>query len=94
MEEDRKRFQGGGMPANNDGPGPDRDQEPGEEEKEKGGDALTPKERLDLLVLDIARLIGRQIAREEFERQRAASVNHDDNVPHNAGKGEGGADKD
>ncbi|NTI39784.1 hypothetical protein G6L94_00710 [Agrobacterium rhizogenes] len=71
MEEDRKRFPGGRIPANNEGPGPDLDPEPGKEEKDKGGDAPTPRERLDLLVLDIARLLGRQIARDEFERQRA-----------------------
>jgi hypothetical protein len=91
MEDDRKRFQVGRIPANSDGPGPDLDQEPGEEE---GGDVLALKKRLDLLVLDIARLVGRQIARAEFKRQRAASANNDDNVPHAAADSEGGADKD
>ena len=36
---------------------------------------IAPCEKLDRIVLSIARLIGRQMAREEFERMRAATAN-------------------
>lgn len=93
MEDEGKSLQGMKIEADDHDPGLRSRSRPGPEEEE-GGDALTPRERLDLLVLDIARLIGRRIARDEFERQRAASENDDDNVPHNATEGEGEAIKD
>ncbi|MCD4512197.1 hypothetical protein LQT97_13255 [Brucella pseudogrignonensis] len=41
-----------------------------------GGAASVPLgENLDKVVLSIARLMGRQMAREEFERMRAATAN-------------------
>ncbi|HED1836790.1 MULTISPECIES: hypothetical protein [Hyphomicrobiales] len=53
---------------------------------------IAPWQRLDRVVFDIARLIGRQMAREDFERLRAATAN--DNVPRSAGDDEGGAKED
>jgi hypothetical protein len=44
------------------------------------------------VVFDIARLIGRRMAREDFERLRAATAN--DNEPRGAGDGSGEAGKD
>ncbi|MBN9046824.1 MAG: hypothetical protein J0H18_14330 [Rhizobiales bacterium] len=40
---------------------------------------IAPWEKLDRVVFDIARLIGRQMAREDFERLRAVTAN--DNSP-------------
>lgn len=40
---------------------------------------IAPSEKLHRVVLSIARLIGRQMAQEEFERMRAATAN--DNMP-------------
>jgi hypothetical protein len=40
-----------------------------------------PRPRIDAAVLRIARLIGRQIAREEFERQTAANDNRSSALP-------------
>lgn len=42
-------------------------------------EAIAPWEKLGRVVLDIARLIGRQMAREDFERLRAVTAN--DNSP-------------
>lgn len=64
MEDDRKNA--GKIPAN------DNSREPGEEED---GEDIAPWQRLDRVVFDIARLIGRQMAREDFERLRAATAN-------------------
>ena len=44
---------------------------------------IAPWEKLDRVVLSIARLIGRQMAREDFERMRAATAN--DNMPASTG---------
>ncbi|MDH4993112.1 hypothetical protein QEZ48_20050 [Aquamicrobium lusatiense] len=49
---------------------------------------IPPWRRLDKVVLSIARLIGRQMAREDFERLRAANDN-DPGTPK-----EDGAEKD
>lgn len=53
---------------------------------------IAPCEKVDRVVLSIARLIGRQMAREEFERMRAATAN--DNMPTSSGDDEGEADKE
>lgn len=66
MEDDREKLPGGRVLAN------DNQSRPVEEE---GGDALEPAKRLERVVFDIARLIGRQLAREEFERIRASNDN-------------------
>ena len=63
MKDDGKRPPERPTPANDNGAEPDRDQ----------GD--TPTQRLDQVVLDIARLIGRQMAREDFKRLIAANDN-------------------
>lgn len=53
---------------------------PGNDNTPPNGDAdIAPWQRLDRVVFDIARLIGRQMAREDFERLRAATAN--DNAP-------------
>ncbi|MEE9923655.1 MAG: hypothetical protein PBV01_09865 [Brucella anthropi] len=55
------------------------------------GDAdIAPWERLDRVVFDIARLIGRQMAREDFERLRAATAN--DNSPDHVKETEDGTE--
>lgn len=69
MEDDRNDPPDGRIPANDNTP------KPGEAE---GGDNDTPLQRLDRVVLDIARLIGRQMARENFERLRADNDNGPD----------------
>lgn len=48
------------------------------------------QQRVDRVVLAIARLIGRQMAREDFERLHAAN----DNKPHSADDAQDGADED
>ncbi|MDQ0390439.1 hypothetical protein [Labrys monachus] len=79
MVDDSKRPLMRSPPANDNG-------------REPGGeiDAAGPSQRLDRVVLDIARLIGRQMAREDFERLRADN----DNQPRSAGTGDGEADED
>ncbi len=59
-----------------------------------GGDIASSSEKLDRVVLSIARLIGRRMAREEFERMRAITAN--DNVSRSAGDSEAdeGTDKE
>jgi len=49
---------------------------------------IPPWRRLDKVVLSIARLIGRQMAREDFERLRAANDNDSGTLK------EDGAEKD
>ncbi|MER8697357.1 hypothetical protein NKI77_31450 [Mesorhizobium opportunistum] len=44
----------------------------------EGRPELTVAAKLDRVVLDIARLIGRQMAREAFEARRAANDNRPD----------------
>ncbi len=51
---------------------------------------IPPWQRLDKVVLSIARLIGKQMAREDFERLRAAN----DNDPGRPKATEDGAEKD
>lgn len=51
---------------------------------------IPPWQRLDRVVLSIARLIGKQMAREDFERRRAAN----DNDPGRPKATEDGAEKD
>lgn len=46
-----------------------------------GDEDIAPWQRLDRVVLDIARLIGRQMAREDFERLRAATANDNSSGP-------------
>jgi len=80
MNDDGKDYQGGNRPANDDGlDGPSGD-----------GKIVAPSQKLDRVVLHIARLIGRQMARDDFERLRAAN----DNQPRDAGHGNGETDKD
>lgn len=55
-----------------------------EDEDRAAGDGQPPaangngeaRPRIDAMVLRIARLLGRQIAREDFERRNAANDNH------------------
>jgi len=70
MEDDGKDAQGAKRISANDN-GPERKVESGEE--------ITPLQKLDRVVLDIARLIGRQMARDDFARLRTAASN--DNEP-------------
>lgn len=56
-----------------DGKGPPERRKPAND-NDAGPDARTWR-RLDQVVLDIARLIGRQMAREDFERLTAANDN-------------------
>lgn len=77
MEDDGKDAQGAKrISANDNGP----------EGKAEGGEEIPPLQKLDRVVLDIARLIGRQMAREDFARLRAAASN--DNKPRLANKEE------
>lgn len=77
MEDDGKDPRlGKKMPANDNGP----------DGKAEGGEETTPLQKLDRVTLDIARLIGRQMAREDFERLRVAVSN--DNEPRQANKEE------
>ncbi|MPZ41650.1 MAG: hypothetical protein GEU95_27130 [Rhizobiales bacterium] len=56
-------------------PGPDGIT-PANDNRGAGGDAASERQRrIDRAVLTIARLIGRRIAREEFEALRAANDN-------------------
>lgn len=83
MKNEYQHPPGGRKPANDNSP------TPGETELDKD---IAPWKRLEGVVLDIARLIGRQIAREDFERLRAAAAN--DNKPPIAGAGGGEGSKD
>jgi hypothetical protein len=74
MEDDEKGLTSGKGLAN--------DNEP--KGKAEGGEEIAPSQKLDRVVMDIARLIGRQMAREDFVRLRAAAVN--DNEPGQANK--------
>jgi hypothetical protein len=74
-------------------PPPDEDWKPANDNHaphSAEGDKLTPRERIDKAVLHIAGLIGKQMAREDFERLRAAN----DNRPLNTENAEDGGDKD
>jgi len=51
---------------------------------------IAPWEKLDRVVFDIARLIGRQMARQDYERLRAATAN--DNSPGHVGETEDGTE--
>jgi hypothetical protein len=80
MADDTKSEPDGSILANdNQGPDGERD-EPDQE----------PRRQLDQVVLTIARLIGRRIAREQFAALSAAN----DNRPKNAQDAEDGADKE
>ncbi len=76
MDEDTEPESGGIIPAN-DNHGPD------------GQDGET-RRQLDQVVLSIARLIGRRIAREHFAALSAAN----DNRPKDVQDAEDGADED
>ena len=68
MAEDQKSPSEGRKPAN--------DNRPSLGEPEDEGPAPCQRtDRVDRVVLDIARLIGRQMAREQFEARRAANDN-------------------
>jgi len=71
MADSGKDGRGGRIPVN--------DNEP--EGEAEGGEHVAPLEKLDRVVLDIARLIGRQMAREDFARLQAIAAN--DNAPRN-----------
>lgn len=71
MDDDGKDGRGGKIPANDNGP----------EGEAEGGEPIAPLEKLDRVVLDIARLIGRQMAREDFARLQGLAAN--DNAPRN-----------
>ncbi|WP_353428834.1 hypothetical protein [Paracoccus denitrificans] len=79
MTIDRKDEGGNRRPANNNRP-------PNGQDAGNGADASA---RLDAVVLTIARLIGRQIAREHIEALQAAN----DNTPPNTGSTDGGDDE-
>ncbi|GAB1582887.1 hypothetical protein [Phyllobacterium phragmitis] len=51
---------------------------------------IAPGVKLDRVVFDIARVIGRRMAREDFERLRAATAN--DNSPGHVGETEDGTE--
>ena len=76
MEDSGKDGWGGRIPANDNR----------SEREAEGGEHVAPMEKLDRVVLDITRLIGRQMAREDFARLQASAAN--DNAPHD------GADED
>ncbi|WP_019170218.1 hypothetical protein [Pseudaminobacter salicylatoxidans] len=82
MEDDGADRQGSKIPANDNSPD-------GEAE---GGEDISSLRKLDRVVLDIARLIGRQMAREDFARLQASAVN--DNTARNAADGEDGTNED
>ena len=79
MADDGKRS-GGERPANDNHPPGGRD-----------GRETDACERLDAVVLTIARLIGRQIAREHFEALQAAN---DNQPPAGDGTGRDADDED
>ncbi len=65
---------------------------PGGQNIEEDAEAL---ERLDAVVLSIARLIGRRVAREDFEKAlRAANDNSEPNRKADAGEGQSTVDAD
>ncbi|WP_142781664.1 hypothetical protein [Agrobacterium sp. T29] len=66
MEDDRKGQPGGLSPANDNIP------ETGEAES---GDDSAPSRKMDRLVLGLASLIGRQMARDDFERLMKSAAN-------------------
>ncbi|MEF2546395.1 hypothetical protein VQ045_04395 [Aurantimonas sp. E1-2-R+4] len=74
---DDDRCSGRGKPANDNRP---------TDGQEAGHEALDASERLDAAVLSIARLIGRQIAREDHEKAMRAA---NDNRPPEAGDDDG-----
>lgn len=78
---DREDDHGGRRPANDNRPpdGRDADRE------------VDASERLDAVVLSIARLIGRRMARENFEKAMRAA--NDNKLP-NTGATEDGADEE
>jgi hypothetical protein len=82
MGDDGKRLPDGLAPAN------DNAWTPGEAE---GSEDIAPRRKLDRVVFDIARLIGRQMARQDFERLRRAAAN--DNKSRIAGIGGSEDDK-
>ncbi|WP_024896912.1 MULTISPECIES: hypothetical protein [Brucella] len=62
--------------------------------KQQGDDSdIAPWQKLDKVVLSIARLIGRQMARDDFERLHAATAN-DNDEPRSIKNDEGEADED
>ncbi|GLK65321.1 MULTISPECIES: hypothetical protein [Paracoccus] len=69
MADSGKGGWGGRIPANDNGP----------EGEAEGGEDSASLEKLDRVVLDIARLIGRQMAREDFARLQGLAAN--DNAP-------------
>ena len=69
MADSGKDGRGDWIPANDNGP----------EGEAEGGEHVAPLEKLDRVVLDIARLIGRQTAREDFARLQGLAAN--DNAP-------------
>lgn len=81
MTSDRKGGDGKQRPANDNRP-PDG--------QEAGREADAP-DRLDAVVLSIARLIGRRMAREDFENAMRAA---NDNKPPNTEAKEDGTDEE
>jgi hypothetical protein len=81
MPEDTDKRPGNVVPANdNHWPGP--------EGTEHAYADAAPRQKLDRVVLSIARLIGRQIAREHFKALQAANDNRAS--PGRAGRKHGG----
>ncbi|MFD2252103.1 hypothetical protein FHS82_003520 [Pseudochelatococcus lubricantis] len=58
---------------------------------QEAGNVADAVERLDAVVLSIARLIGRKMAREDFEKAMRAA---NDNAPPNTGATEDGSDEE
>ncbi|MFT4182744.1 MAG: hypothetical protein QM636_12610 [Rhizobium sp.] len=81
MTSDRMDDSGRPRPANDNCP-------PNGQAAGKGADAA---ERLDAVVLSIARLIGKRMAREDFEKAMRAA---NDNKPPNAEATEDGNDEE
>jgi hypothetical protein len=80
MTSDREDDDGKQRPANDNRPPDGQD----------AGHEADASERVDAVVLTIARLIGRQIAREHFEALQAAN----DNQPPDTEKPEGDDDRE
>jgi len=64
----------------------DDGREPANDNCPPDGNEVHVSERLDKVVLSIARLIGRRMAREDFEQAMRAA---NDNAPHEGGDDDG-----
>lgn len=74
MDREKDRAEANDKPANDNAVSSDG----GKTIPDASAEAALAADRINLVVLDIARLIGRQIAREDFKRRTAAN---DDGEP-------------